>query len=453
MRIKNIPLPAIAIIASAFIIAILIVGLSYKDIKREEKRITDVLYREGITLIRSLEASLRTGMMMEISREQLKLQLEESSQEPDIAYILLMDENGEVIIKTGEEQTNPFVWINISELIKNGGTATRITDNAKIGRVYEIAKAFKPLNLAGRMRGMMDMHRKIMGRDIPQEVFKDRIIIVGLTMAELEQIQKGERKRAIIIALTLLILATGAIYFVFLLQNYYLVNTALTEIKEKVRKTEGFVAVGKIAASIAHEIRNPLSSIKGFAQYFKSRFKAKKDAAYADIMIKEIDRLNRVITELLDYAKPTELNLKKQKLEEIISYSIKLLESDIKGKEINIKVEYENDLPLVPMDKDQMTQAVLNILLNSIEAVNKNGEIRIGVRQIKNGLQLSISDNGKGIAKENIDKVFEPFFTTKKSGTGIGLALVKRIIDMHNGKIAIESKEGEGTRFVIRLPM
>ena len=295
MRIKNIPLPAIAIIASAFIIAILIVGLSYKDIKREEKRITDALYREGITLIRSLEASLRTGMMMEISREQLKLQLEENSQEPDIAYILLMDENGEVIIKTGEEQTNPFVWINISELIKNGGAATRITDNAKIGRVYEIAKAFKPLNLAGRMRGMMDMHRKIMGRDIPQEVFKDRIIIVGLTMAELEQIQKGERKRAIIIALTLLILATGAIYFVFLLQNYYLVNTALAEIKEKVRKTEGFVAVGRIVASIAHEIRNPLSSIKGFAQYFKSRFKSKKDAAYADIMIKEIDRLNRVV--------------------------------------------------------------------------------------------------------------------------------------------------------------
>ena len=129
---------------------------------------------------------------MEISREQLKLQLEENSQEPDIAYILLMDENGEVIIKTGEEQTNPFVWINISELIKNGGAATRITDNAKIGRVYEIAKAFKPLNLAGRMRGMMDMHRKIMGRDIPQEVFKDRIIIVGLTMAELEQIQRAK---------------------------------------------------------------------------------------------------------------------------------------------------------------------------------------------------------------------------------------------------------------------
>ncbi|MEK6680710.1 MAG: ATP-binding protein, partial [Nitrospirota bacterium] len=165
------------------------------------------------------------------------------------------------------------------------------------------------------------------------------------------------------------------------------------------------------------------------------------------------DRLNRVITELLDYAKPTELNLKKQKLEEVISYSIKLLESDIKGKGINIKEEHEDNLPSVLIDKDQMTQAVLNILLNSIEAVNKNGEIRIGVRQIKNGLQLSISDNGKGIAKENIDKIFEPFFTTKKSGTGIGLALVKRIIDMHNGKIAIESREGEGTRFIIRLPM
>ena len=117
------------------------------------------------------------------------------------------------------------------------------------------------------------------------------------------------------------------------------------------------------------------------------------------------------------------MNLKKQKLEEIISYSIKLLESDIKGKGINIKEEHEDNLPSVLIDKDQMTQAVLNILLNSIEAVNKNGEIRIGVRQIKNGLQLSISDNGKGIAKENIDKIFEPFFTTKKSGTGIGRRL------------------------------
>lgn len=96
-----------------------------------------------------------------------------------------------------------------------------------------------------------------------------------------------------------------------------MVNTALAEIKEKVRKTEGFVAVGRIAASIAHEIRNPLSSIKGFAQYFKSRFKSKKDAAYADIMIKEIDRLNRVVTELLDYAKPTELNLKNKSLKRL----------------------------------------------------------------------------------------------------------------------------------------
>jgi two-component system sensor histidine kinase HydH len=231
------------------------------------------------------------------------------------------------------------------------------------------------------------------------------------------------------------------------------VNTALEDMKEKVRKTEGFVAVGKIAASIAHEIRNPLSSIKGFAQYFKFRFKTKKDAAYADIMIKEVDRLNRVITELLDYAKPAELNLKKQRLEEITSYSIKLLESDIKRKGINIKEEHEDNLPSVLIDKDQMTQALLNILLNSIEAVDKNGEIRTGIRQIKDGLQLSIADNGNGIAKENIDKIFEPFFTTKKSGTGIGLALVKKIVDAHNGKIAIESKEGEGTNVNIRLPL
>ncbi len=450
---KNTPLPAIAIVASAFIIALLIIGLSYRDIRIEEKRVTDVLQREGITLMRSLEASIRTGMMMEVRREQLQLQLEESTQEPDIAYILLLDEHGEIIAKTGLEQTNPYEWINTKEFTKTGEAITRIKENPKIGKVFEIAKAFKPLRQGPRMQGMMDMHRRLMGRDMPQEIFNDRIIIIGLKMAELEQVQKEEKKRTFIIAAALLILATGAIYFVFLLQNFYLVNTALEDMKERVRKTEGFVAVGRIAASIAHEIRNPLSSIKGFAQYFKLRFKAKKDAAYADIMIKEIDRLNRVITELLDYAKPTELNLKKQRLEEIVSYSLRLLESDIKGKGINIKEEHEDSLPSVSIDKDQMTQAVLNILLNSIEAVDKNGEIKIDIRQIKGGLQLSIADNGKGIAKENIDKIFEPFFTTKKSGTGIGLALVKKIIDMHNGKIAIESKEGEGTKFIIGLPV
>ncbi len=450
---KNTPLPAIAIIASAFIITLLILGLSYRDIRLEEKRVTNVLYREGITLMRSLEASIRTGMMMEIRREQLQLQLEESTQEPDIAYILLLDEHGEIIAKTGLEQTNPYEWINTKEFIRTGEAITRIKNNSKIGKVFEIAKTFKPLRPGQRSQGMMDMHRRMMGKDLPQEIFNDRIIIVGLKMAELEQIQKNERKRTIIIAAALLILATGAIYFVFLLQNYYLVNTALEDMKEEVRKTEGFVAVGKIAASIAHEIRNPLSSIKGFAQYFKLRFKAKKDAAYADIMIKEVERLNRVITEFFDYAKPAELNLKKQRLEDIIVYSLKLLQSDIEGKGINIKEEYEDNLPLALIDKDQITQAVLNILLNSIEAVGKSGEIRIGIKQIKGELQLSIADNGKGIAKENIDKIFEPFFTTKKSGTGIGLALVKRIIDMHNGMIAVESREGEGTRFIVRLPM
>ena len=139
----------------------------------------------------------------------------------------------------------------------------------------------------------------------------------------------------------------------------------IRELQDKVRRSERLASLGRLAAGVAHEIRNPLSSIRGFAQYFMRRLKGQvEEQEYASIMVKEVDRLNRVISELLDFARPKEPHREPQALEEIIDYSLKLLQSEFSQLKIKVEKSFEPDLPNVEVDRDQISQAFLNLLLN-----------------------------------------------------------------------------------------
>lgn len=173
---------------------------------------------------------------------------------------------------------------------------------------------------------------------------------------------------------------------------------------------------------------------------------AKQEAQALLKLISEVDSLS------FEKNGETETRFKKQRLDDIISKSLSQLESDIKEKGINIRKEYEDNLPSVLIDIDQMTEAISNIFSDSVKRIEKRGEIRIGAKLIENDIQLLISDNGSGIPEENIAKIFKPYFTTKRAGRGMGLAIARKIINMHMGKVSVKSKEGEGTTFTIRLP-
>jgi two-component system sensor histidine kinase HydH len=230
----------------------------------------------------------------------------------------------------------------------------------------------------------------------------------------------------------------------------------IRDLQEKVRRGERLASLGRLAAGVAHEVRNPLSSIRGFAQYFRNRFKdQKEELEYASIMVKEVDRLNRVITELLDFARPKEPHREPHSLENIFDHSLRLLQPELAKKRVAVERDFEPHLPLVRVDRDQISQAILNLLLNSLESIDAGGKIRIGLGKIDSSpwLQVAISDTGRGIPREDLSRVFEPFFSTKRKGTGLGLAIVHQIVESHGGEVQVESKEGEGTTFRITLPV
>lgn len=235
-----------------------------------------------------------------------------------------------------------------------------------------------------------------------------------------------------------------------------LIFTDLRELKsleKAVERSERLASMGRMAAGIAHEIRNPLSSIRGLAQYLRNKFEKDSEShEYASVMISEVDRLNRVIQDMLNFAKPHEPKLAPSNIESIISHSLKLIGAELSEKKINIILINDSEVPIVFADTDLLTQVFLNLFVNAIDAMDENGTIEISFSEDKHSIIIEISDEGTGIKEENLNKIFDPFFTSKSNGTGLGLAIVYRIIENHNGEITVNSIVNKGTIFKIKLP-
>jgi two-component system sensor histidine kinase HydH len=226
-------------------------------------------------------------------------------------------------------------------------------------------------------------------------------------------------------------------------------------LQEEVRRKEKLAALGGLAAGVAHEIRNPLSSIKGIASYFGGNFaEGSHDLELAGVMIQEVDRLNRVISELLDFARPSELNLKPTDVNEILKHSTRLVQQDAKTKNIEIHWSGSENLAQVQLDADRFSQCLLNLYLNAIQSMDAGGVLSINCSPGDNeNIRMEIADTGKGIRSSDLKKIFDPYFTTKSTGTGLGLAIVHKIIEAHQGNIKVTSTPGKGTVFTIFIPI
>jgi two-component system sensor histidine kinase HydH len=229
----------------------------------------------------------------------------------------------------------------------------------------------------------------------------------------------------------------------------------LQHLRKEVELSQRLAAVGSLAAGVAHEIRNPLSSIKGFATYFRQRYDGvPDDVKVADIMIQEVDRLNRVITELLEFSRPMELKRKATDLAGLVRHVLRTVEGEAREKGITVKADLSSGFPDAFIDSDRMTQVFLNLFLNALAATDKGGVLSVCVtRHDEGSLRVSVTDTGTGIRKGDIGRVFDPYYTTKPSGTGLGLAIVHRIVEVHGGEIRLESEPGKGTTFTILLPI
>lgn len=231
----------------------------------------------------------------------------------------------------------------------------------------------------------------------------------------------------------------------------------LTEVKQlekDLQRSERLAALGKMAAGVAHELRNPLSSIKGLAVLLRSQVSGQgREAEAADVLVKEVERLNRSIGELLDYARPGKLSRKPASIAGILEKTVSLVRMDAEAYGIAIHPVLPQDLPEIPVDSDKLKQVFLNLLLNGVQAMPDGGTL--GIRLIREGdhLVTVISDTGVGIAPENLPRVFDPYYTTKNDGTGLGLAMSAKIVEEHGGRIMISSAVGESTEVRVILPM
>lgn len=573
-RYKTFYFPALTIVATVITLLLIIAFSTYHNLSRERGRIEDMLLRDSLLIVRAIEASVRadlTSTDLDVSRIQ-KI-LEEVSREPSIASILLFDGNGDIVAagpKGAQEEIKDFP--SLALLLREKGTITRYQQASGGERVFEVIEQFYPLSYKSPPALLAEAGKKPARQEESlQGWVKDKVISIRMHPDLFEKARAEDIRHALLMGAILVILGMGALYFIFIVQNYYLVDRSLAHMKtytenvvesvadglisidtgkkivtlnrrareileaaeeelrgkniaeilgenietllgtedqstsihdyeievhhrsgreiplslsaaplkdemgremgsvlllrdlreirdlqEKVRRSDRLASLGRFAAGVAHEIRNPLSSIRGFAQYFLHRFKGKEEEqGYASIMVKEVDRLNRVITELLDFARPKEPHRESHSLENILEHSLRLLEPELARKKVEIEKEYEPNAPPALVDRDQISQAFLNLLLNSIESIDGAGRIRIRLKKdsLQPALEVAIADTGRGIPQEHLGKVFEPFFSTKRKGTGLGLAIVHQIVESHGGDILVESWEGVGTTFRVILPV
>jgi signal transduction histidine kinase len=233
----------------------------------------------------------------------------------------------------------------------------------------------------------------------------------------------------------------------------------ISRARVQMQRADRLASLGTLTAGLAHEIRNPLVAIKTFTQLLPERLDDEEFRNhFLNVTAGEVDRISSLVNELLEFARPSQPNLNREDLNQVVERMLLLIATASHKKNLQIVKEYQPSLPPVLFDKEQIKQVLFNVLLNAIDAAPENSTITVGTRLLeKNGyqdqVQIMVRDNGKGIPKEDVDKIFTPFYTTKRQGSGLGLAISHQIIEEHHGTIEVESEENQGATFYINLPV
>ncbi|MEJ2052010.1 MAG: ATP-binding protein, partial [Calditrichota bacterium] len=238
-------------------------------------------------------------------------------------------------------------------------------------------------------------------------------------------------------------------------------SRALARMQQEIRRTtnkqieyEKMYALGELSAGIAHEIRNPLFAVRNNLDYLERHFSQSPDQQeiYGEMKY-GLFRMSRVINAVLDFAKPHEMELESHDFQEVLQHTMALLQKQLQKEKVTVQIDLNPEMPPVEMDFHRMEQVLVNLVTNAKNALDgKPGTIIIQGTGTDRQIVVTIEDNGPGIPGEDLKYIFDPFFTGSKNGTGLGLTIVRRIIEQHHGTISVESKPGEGTRFTITLP-
>jgi signal transduction histidine kinase len=224
------------------------------------------------------------------------------------------------------------------------------------------------------------------------------------------------------------------------------------KLEELLRRSDRLSYLGMFTTGIAHELRNPLASIKGYAQLLLEKELSPAGDKYTQIIVRETDRLDNLLSQLLTFARPSSPQMSTKDMREILEPMLEMLEEKASKQKVTIRRHIDVTSPVL-VDEQKIQQVFWNILLNGLQAMPQGGELEVTLKETSGEVVTSIRDSGPGIPTEQQTQVFDPFFTTKERGSGLGLAISLRIVETLGGRIDFESESGRGTTFWIRLPV
>ena len=539
---RSLYFPAVTLTVLTTMLTVILAISTYRNLHREQEQMEESLTREGLALLRLFE-TVAHSHDYELEEEAAQVQQLTTAVAPneDIAYIFIFDQQGRILAHSEPSMVGKRIDGDIPK-------GSEILSSTK-AHIFEIRSNFHP---------------------VPSELTLNHYLGIGLKMSALKQAHHEDRRHTMMMAAMLILLGAGSLFFIMVVQNFYLVQRTLNQMKsyihyvvesmanglisldaegmvttinqaaqelvgiseaeaksleidgllpehaveiwdvlennhtilnkeivyqrsdgskipvnlsatqvkdeggtklgvvillndmremvelqERAKRAEHLASIGRMAATVAHEIRNPLSSVRGFAQFFANRFKQKtEERTYALAMMEESNRLNRVVSELVDYARPLELNIEPTSIETLFLDIVKRLELEQSTSCIEIVQEVHPDMLMAQLDRDRILQVLLNLTQNSIDAMPNGGKLILSAVWLaeQNSVQLGVQDTGQGIAQADLPRLFEPFFTTKTRGAGLGLAVVRKIVDAHHGEVEVSSEEGVGTQVRLTLP-
>ncbi len=351
-----------------------------------------------------------------------------------ILYISVQDTSLNVIANTdstliGGREEDPF----LKSSLQGKRVLFRHYRSSKEKEIFEVVKSFS-------------LKDKTMG-----------LIRIGYTPEEIQPVLSQIKKNVFLSVFFFLILGISAIALIWVNQNRHFKK--MKEMEDRIQLAERISSLGHLAAGVAHEIRNPLNAISMGLQRLKREFlppdesKREEYISFAELILKEIRRVNNIIEQFLTLSRPFQLNLKESSLQDLLRHLVALFQEEASSLGIRLQAEIPSDLPLLAIDPEKLTQALINIMRNGMQAMGQGGLLRIEAKSLKVRVEVTISDSGSGIPPEEMEKIFDYYYTTKEKGVGLGLPIAHRIIEAHGGQLKIESRVGVGTKVTVTLPV
>lgn len=370
--------------------------------------------------------------VLNFSREiGVQRQVEELGRQAGIESIALLDQELTVVAhsnpgRLGQRETDD----GLGEALKNRLTLTRLVRGDGSVPIYEVVK---PLALEGSRTGLLR---------------------IGLSTASMDRVWRRDRLQAIILGLAVLGLGILGMAAIFYTQHRHLAQ--LRTLEAEMERRERLSTLGNMAASVAHEIRNPLNAVSMGLQRLRVEFQPGEIEEYGrllDLVQGEVRRLNAIVEEFLSLARPLPLKPEPLRVPDLLDEVLRLVETECRRGRIQIERTVSQHLPLLRADRDRLKQVLLNLVLNAIQAMPAGGTLTLDAAPAGGVLTLTVSDTGGGIPPEVLPRLFEPYVTTKSRGLGLGLAIARRIVEAHGGRIEAESAAEGGSRFRITLPL